>query len=273
MSELKTALERRFGDVGDVDEEADVLTALASRGSCRWFEDKAVETTLLRTLCAAALAAPSKSDLQQRDLIILEDAEQRDRIMALCGPQAWIAGAPALIVVCGDNRRLRQMFAMRGRDFANDHLDAFFNAAVDAGIALSALVTAAEAIGLGACPISTIRNEAAEASRLLNLPDHVFPVAAVAIGWPLYPSPRISKRLPLAATVHIDRFSEEGIDDRIADYDQARGDVAPAERQRSVDQFGQAERYLWSDDKTRQFALPERSDFGAFIRAKGFRLD
>ncbi len=39
-------------------------------------------------------------------------------------------------------------------------LDAFFNATVDAGIALSAFSIAAEAVGLGCCPISAVRNEA-----------------------------------------------------------------------------------------------------------------
>ena len=27
------------------------------------------------------------------------------------------------------------------------------------------------------------------------------------------------------------------------------------------------------DDKARQYAVPERADFGAYVRARGFRLD
>ena len=30
---------------------------------------------------------------------------------------------------------------------------------------------------------------------------------------------------------------------------------------------------LWSRDKVRQYYVPERADFGAFLRAKGFRLE
>ena len=54
---------------------------------------------------------------------------------------------------------------------ANDHLDGFFNAAIDAGIALQAFIAAAERIGLGCCPLSVIRNQIARVSDLLALPD------------------------------------------------------------------------------------------------------
>jgi nitroreductase/FMN reductase [NAD(P)H] len=40
-----------------------------------------------------------------------------------------------------------------------------------------------------------------------------------------------------------------------------------------VERFGQAEFYGWSEDKARQYAEPLRTDFGAFVRAKGFCLD
>jgi hypothetical protein len=45
----------------------------------------------------------------------------------------WIADAPVFLVFCGNNRRIRQIGEWRGKPFANDHLDHFMNAAVDAG--------------------------------------------------------------------------------------------------------------------------------------------
>ena len=115
---------------------------------------------------------------------------------------------PTLLVICGNNRRQRQLHQWRNKPFANDHLDAFFNASVDAAILLATLVVAAEAVGLGACPLSQIRNDAARASRILGLPDHVFPVAALALGWPAE-APPITTRLPLALTVHRNRFDDD----------------------------------------------------------------
>jgi len=160
--------------------------------------------------------------------------------------------------------------AWRGLAFANDHLDAFFNAAVDAGIALSAFAMAAEAAGLGCCPISVIRNHSEEVSGMLGLPDHVFPVAGLAFGWPLQPT-HVSLRLPLSATVHRDRY-RDCTKETVDAYDARRNAVFPYRAQRDVAAFGQSLNYGWSEDKARQYARPERADFGAFIRKKGFNL-
>lgn len=150
----------------------------------------------------------------------------------------------------------------------NDHLDGFFNAAVDAGIALSAFVTAAERVGLGCCPLSVLRNQAARVSDLLGLPDRVLPVAGLTVGWPARPA-RIAPRLSLAATVHENRFTSDQVAG-IREYDARRG--APP-RQRDPDRFGEKADYGWSDDKARQYADPQRSDWGAFVRARKFSLD
>jgi nitroreductase/FMN reductase [NAD(P)H] len=49
--------------------------------------------------------------------------------------------------------------------------------------------------------------------------------------------------------------------------------VAPIRTQRAADVFGTADFYGWSEDKVRQYARPERADWGAFVRKKGFRLE
>jgi nitroreductase len=283
MKKMRETLAHRFGaPLREIAREDGPQTCpetwrqLAGRGSSRYFQERTVAPELIETLCALALSSPTKSDLQQRDIVIVENADIRGRIDALLatGPlaQEWIPGAPALIVFCGNNRRQRQIHAWRGRPFANDHLDAFFNAAVDAGIALSAFVIAAEAAGLGCAPISAIRNHAEEVSALLGLPDHVFPVAGLGFGWPSRPH-HVSLRLPLSATVHRDRFGEAGIEAAIDAYDRRRDAVAPIRKQRSPEVFGTTTFYGWSEDKVRQYARPERADWGAFVRKKGFRLE
>ncbi|MEM6666177.1 MAG: nitroreductase family protein [Pseudomonadota bacterium] len=273
---LTKALATRFSDASaaDVPDTAlNTLTIMAARGSCRAFRNDPVAGSLMETLAAIALSSPTKSDLQQRDIILVRDPDQMGQIKALVSEQAWIADAPSLVIFCGNNRRQRQVQALRGHAFANDHLDAFFNAAVDAGIALGAFVTAAEAAGLGCCPISAVRNHPHEINDLLSLPDHVFPVAGLAVGYPAAKKPTISMRLPLAATVHVDRFNDDRIEEQIAAYDTARQAAQPYGCQRHVAVYGVAADYPWSEDKARQYGQPERADFGAFIRAKGFNPD
>lgn len=271
--DLAALLAARFGAPVAVPADLASLPALAGiagRASCRRFEDRPVSTEWLEALCAVALSAPSKSDLQQRDIVIVDDPGALAALKSLLAGQGWIAGAPTLLVFCADNRRQRLLHEWSGHPFVNDHLDAFFNASVDAAIALATFVLAAEAAGLGVCPISAIRNEAAAVSDLLGLPDHVFPVAGLAVGHPAEAAP-ISPRLPLAVTVHRNRYREEGLREAVARYDDVRAAAADAP-QRREDLFGRADRYGWSEDKARQYALPERAGFGRFVRGKGFDL-
>ena len=247
-------------------------TALANRGVVRRFTDQPVSAALLDTLCALALSSPTKSDLQQRDILIVEDKAKRARIAQLLADQDWIAGAPAFLIFLGNNRRQRQVHEWRGKPFANDHLDAFFNATVDCAIALSAFVVAAEAAGLGCCPVSVIRNHAKEISDMLALPDHVFPVAGLGVGWPKQ-GPHITTRLPLSHTVHRDTFREDGIRAAVEGYDARRNAAFPYRAQRFVDKYGKDPSYGWSEDKARQYSVPDRADWGRFVRGKGFRLD
>ena len=60
---------------------------------------------------------------------------------------------------------------------------------------------------------------------------------------------------------------------RIDAYDLRRADFQPYARQRHAEEYGTTTPYGWSEDKARQYSKPQRADFGAFIRRKGFRLD
>jgi nitroreductase/FMN reductase [NAD(P)H] len=198
--------------------------------------------------------------------------ENRAAINALLSGSPWIAGAPEFLVFCGDGFRFRHLFDRRGVAFANEHLDAFFNAAVDGAIVLATFVQATELAGLGSCPISEIRNHATTISALLELPERVFPIGGLTLGYPASKEP-MSPRLALDATVHVDRYRAERVDEELERYDTRRMRDRPYPRQRAVERFGTAERYGWTEEKLRQYADPQRADFGAFVRAKGFRLD
>ena len=264
---VQKALEARFGEAPDVPPEAECLADMAGRGVCRLYDNRPVDPALLRTLCAVALSSPSKSDLQQRDIVIVTDPVIRAELDAITGFD-WQPAAPVLLVFCANHQRFHDCHRLAGVPMVNDHLDGFFNAAVDAGIALQAFIAAAERVGLGCCPLSVIRNQAARVSELLGLPERVIPVAGLTVGWPGRP-PRIAPRLSLAATVHENRFAQDR-DVGIREYDARRG---PPPRQRETDRFGEKPGYGWSDDKARQYAVPQRTDWGAFVRAKGFSLD
>lgn len=268
------ALAERFGSTPDATatlSDLEELARIASHRSHRKYTRQAVDPGLLRLLFACALSAPSKSDLQQADIIHVADRAHVKAIADLIPDMPWINDAPVFLVFCGNNRRIRQIGEWRGKPFVNDHLDHFMNAAVDAGLVMMNFIRAAEAVGLGACPISAVRNHPHEVSRLLALPDWVFPVAGLTVGYPAEPG-RISARLPLEVTVHVDRYDETDLQQKIDAYDRRRHELQPYRWQRHSERYGESEFYGWSEDKARQYSVPERADFGAFIRAKRFNL-
>jgi FMN reductase [NAD(P)H] len=232
-----------------------------------------VPDDVLDVALAAALSAPSKSDLQQVAIVLVNDRAAQTTIGGWIPDMPWIATAPRFLVFCGDHRRMRRIAELRGRPFPNDTLDMFMNAAVDAGLVLQAFITAAEALGLGCCPISVVRNHVEKLSELLALPPGVFPVAGMCVGYPSQVG-WISMRLPPTVTVHVDRYDDADLPAQLEDYDRRREarHATPKESQRFVERFGHQEPYGWSEDKARQYSVPERHNFGPHIRRHGFGL-
>ena len=272
---LQDALALRFGErlpvepgLGGLSE----LAAIAAHRSHRRYLPKPVSPELVRLLCACALSAPSKSDLQQSDILMVADPTLRSAIAAKIPDNPWIGTAPVFLIFLANGQRLPSISTLRGKPFPNDHLDLFFNAVSNASIVLATFIRAAEAAGLGCCPISAIRDHAAFVSDLLRLPERVIPLAGMCVGWPSERG-HISPRLGLDATVHVDRYNDR---DAVADidaYDRRRNEGRPPWKQRNPERWGEATFYGWSEDKARQYAEPLRVDFGAFVRRKGFKLD
>src|SRR5437660_1876078 len=266
-------LRARFGhDIelgGEVPDDA-WLRQVLMRRTQRRYADRAVPDALVRLLLAAAFSASSKSDFQQASILWLKDRARRDRLAALFPDMPWIGAAPVFLVFLGDARRLERIGALRGHAVDNGALEGFFNAAIDAALALQSCVLAAETLGLGTCPISVLRNRVAEVAEILALPDKVFPVAGLCLGYPAQ-SGFISMRLPLEATVHVDRYDDSGLAEAVDSYDRRRdARHSIADRQRAPERFGTAEFYGWSEDKARQQMTPEGVGFAAWLRASGF---
>ena len=97
-------------------------------------------------------------------------------------------------------------------------------------------------------------------NNLLELPDWVFPVAGMCVGYPAT-NGHLNYRLPLEVTVHTDTFGESDFEEQLNAYDERRAAAMP-----------EAERYLWSEATAKQSAVPPRPAFGTYVRRKGFRL-
>lgn len=247
------------------------LQQTLARRTVRRYTERMPAQALLDVLTATALSASAKSDFQQTSILRVVDPVLRAAIGAMFPAMPWIAAAPVFFVFLGDARRLERIGRMRGKPVANGTLEGFFNATVDAALALQTFILGSESAGLGCCPISVIRNRIDEIAPLLGLPDQVFPVAGLCVGYPADPG-YVSLRLPRAVTVHTDCYSDQALAQHVDSYDSTRHDRHPLrhEQQRETATFGVAEFYGWSEDKARQAAKPEGAAFPVYLREHGF---
>ena len=91
--------------------------------------------------------------------------------------------------------------------------------AVDAGIILGNLITAAESFGLGIVPIGGIRNDPEAMIELLKLPPLTFPVAGLCLGYERGES-HVKPRLPMSSFRHDEVYKTNGLQKAIEEYDQ-----------------------------------------------------
>ena len=268
----------RFGDQDELPGEAPEIPWLRQvllRRTHRRYAPREVPEELLRLLLGAAFSASSKSDFQQASVIRVAERGRRDRLAALVPDMPWIGSAPVFLVFCGDARRLERIGELRGHQRDNGGLEGFFNAAIDAALVMQSFILAAETAGLGCCPISVIRNHADAVADILELPQKVFPVAGLCLGYPAGEG-HISMRLLLAVTLHTDRYDDSRLGEHIDGYDRSRAarHATPREQQRASETFGYADFYGWSEDKARQAAAqPEGQGFAPHLRARGFSFD
>jgi hypothetical protein len=220
------------------------------------------------------LSSSAKSDFQQASILRVNDPTQRAAIGKLFPSMPWIGLSPVFFVFLGDARRLQRIGELRGKPVRNGTLEGFFNASVDAALAMQTMILCAESVGLGVCPISVIRNEIDKVAAILELPDLVFPVAGLCLGYPQTEG-YVSLRLPRRVTTHRDRYDDSALPHAIDDYDRRRDALhaIPKEQQRSNAEFGEATFYGWSEDKARQAAKAEGAAFPPYLRSHGFSFD
>ncbi len=244
------------------------LAALLDRRVTRRYRPDAVPDPLLDTVLAGAQSAPAKSDLQQYSILVTRNPEKIAAIADSIGTMPWIKEAPVLLVFCGDIRRGRQVCATHGRQHANDSVDTFLNASVDAALAMGFCIMAADAAGLGTCPISYVRNHLDLVARLFGLPDGVFPVAGLTLGFPAARN-ETSPRLPPSVVVHRETYDDSGLAAALPGYDALR----PPGKPRYPDVHGpKPEGCAWSENSARQLSVPERPNLRAWLATKGINL-
>lgn len=178
--------------------ENEVIKTLMNHRSYHQYSDQPIDEKDLDTVIQAAQAAPSWIHGQQVSIIMIKDPGRKQKLAELAGNQAHIAQAPVFLVFCADFYRAKLASELEDKPFKSIHdTDMLLVGATDVGLAMSNAIAAAESLGLGILPIGGIRKAPLEVVEFLHLPQYVFPVAGLCVGYPgedIGKKPRLSKK-------------------------------------------------------------------------------
>lgn len=151
-----------------------VLEAIRTRRSVRDYSPRPIPSGVLGRLRQALRYAPSACNFQPWHFIFVAEPTLRKQLAAASFDQAWLAGAPLIVVGCGLP------------DQAYKHMGGYGNSAdVDVAIALDHLTLAAVAEGLGTCWIGAF--DEPRVKQLLDVPHTAKVVALTPLGYPADP--------------------------------------------------------------------------------------
>ena len=119
--------------------------------------------------------------------------------------QPMVAEAPVVLTICADFRRTTDWCLQRDAAPGYDNMLSFMNAATDALLFCQTFCCMAEEIGLGLCFLGTTVYMPQLIIEALQLPQLVFPVATLTVGWPAE-TPLPTDRLPLESFVHQETY-------------------------------------------------------------------
>ena len=194
------------------------IELLLKHRSIRKFDDRPVPDDLLRTLVQCGQAAATSSNVQAVTVIHATKAENREALAKMAGGQPYVASAGAFLVYCADLRRPKNACESQGGDFSEGMTEHFLIASIDVALAAQNTVVAAESLGLGICYIGGLRNNPHDVSKLLELPQQVYPVFGLCLGYPNQ-DPEVKPRLPVDAVLMKDVYSETAQADLLKQYD------------------------------------------------------
>lgn len=183
--------------------ENPTLTQLQNRKSIRHFTGEAISEADLETIFKTAQRAPTSINGQQISLVYTRDKAKLEKIAALCGGQTHIAEADVFVGIIIDFNRTSAIVESVGRNhIIEQSAEGIMVGAIDAGIMLSHLQSAAEALDYGTTTIGAVRKESEAFTKLFNLPQKTFLALGCIIGVPT----EKAKNAPLKPRVALDSF-------------------------------------------------------------------
>ena len=242
----------------------DVIKLLQSHRSIRGFAEKPVDKETVDAIIASGQAAATSNNVQATTVIQVTNPKIREKLAIAAGGQNYVETAGAFFVFCADLKRSAQACVTAGGEFSQGMTEDFIIATVNVALFAQNCTIAAESLGMGICYIGGLRNNPAEVLKLLGLPENVYPVFGLCIGYPEQ-DPEVKPRLPLDAVLMQDSYKEDVLAPGITSYDEH---IALYYRTRS----GGNKDSSWSAEMRALVGKESRPHMRGFLESRGFTM-
>ena len=183
------------------------MQTINTRRSIRRYQDKDVDNTLLTRLIKEAERTQTMGNLQLYSVVVTRNEELKAKLAPAHFNQPMVTGAPVVLTFCADYRRTTLWAEQRQATPGYDNPLSFVNAMTDALLFCQTFCNLAEEEGLGCCFLGTTVYQPQSIIDTLQLPELVFPVATITLGWP-DENPPLSDRLPINTIIHEETFHD-----------------------------------------------------------------
>jgi len=257
-----------------------VLATMGAHASVRKYKDKDIPDDLLGRILTAARQAPTSSNLQAYSILVIRDKAKKKELARLCGDQVWVERCPVFLAICPDIHRLELVCSYRNYTIKADYIELLITAIVDSALVAQNILLGAQSCGLGGVMIGGVRNHPYEIWQTLELPEKVFVLMGLCLGWP-DTKPMKKPRLPEEIVIHREKYNKGDIFPLLERYDReirstgiydGPGRKMPALDGRRVDE----QDYSWTEHTARRLASVEpsllRPHMRAFLEKIGFGL-
>ncbi|MFY9195523.1 MAG: nitroreductase family protein [Methanoculleus sp.] len=151
-------------------DSSDFYRFLKARSSVRSYSGEPLDPEDIDYILACASTAPSAGNREAWDVVIVTDEDIRIDLALAALEQEHIREAPAIFVVCANYVRSMSQYGERGILYALQ----------DAAIACTYMMLAAHTRSLHSCWTGAF--DESSVREILYLPEHIRPVALLAIG-------------------------------------------------------------------------------------------
>lgn len=184
-----------------------MIKSMKIRKSIRKYQTKDIPNELIEELLQTAAQGSTVGNMQLYSVIETRDKEKKEELSPAHFNQPMIKEAPVVLTFCADFNRFSKWCEERNAKPGYNNIQSFMNAMMDTMIVAQNFCTLAEDEGLGICYIGTTIYNPQMIIKTLDLPQLVFPIVTVTVGYP-DENPHITDRLPLKGILHKEKYND-----------------------------------------------------------------